>query len=78
MDVLGTLMAGAFDARSVEVSEHLAEEYQRIARLMRCEFFDAADFCSASTEDGVHLAETGHHALARGVADKVLEIFKEE
>ena len=78
MEVLGTLMAGTFDARSVEVSEQLAEEYQRIARLMRCAFLNAADFCSASTEDGVHLTAAGHRALARGVADKVLEIFKEE
>ena len=77
-NVLGTRMAGAFDARSVEVSKHLAEEYLRMSKLMRCEFLNAADFCRASEEDGVHLAKTGHHALARGVADKVLEIFKEE
>ena len=76
--IIAPSMAGTFDARSVEVSEQLAEEYQRIARLMRCAFLNAADFCSASTEDGVHLTAAGHRALARGVADKVLEIFKEE
>ena len=35
-EVMKTRMAGTFDARSIEVSEHLAEEYLRIARLMRC------------------------------------------
>ena len=55
-----------------------AEEYLRIARLMRCEYINAADFCRASDEDGVHLTAAGHRALARGIADKVREIFKEE
>ena len=78
MEVLKTRMAGTFDARSVEVSEHLAEEYLRIARLMRCEYINAADFCRASDEDGVHLTAAGHRALARGIAEKIREIFKEE
>ena len=54
------------------------EEYLRIARLMRCEYINAADFCRASDEDGVHLTAEGHRALARGVAGKIWEIFKEE
>ena len=67
-EVMKTRMAGTFDARSIEVSEHLAEEYLRIARLMRCGYLNAADFCRASDEDGVHLAAAGRPALARGVA----------
>ena len=31
-EVMKTRMAGTFDARSIDVSEHLAEEYLRIAR----------------------------------------------
>ena len=54
-EVMKTRMAGTFDARSIEVSEHLAEEYLRIARLMRCGYLNAAEFCRASDEDGVHL-----------------------
>ena len=77
-EVMKTRMAGTFDARSIEVSEHLAEEYLRIARLMRCGYLNAADFCRASDEDGVHLTAAGHRALARGVAGKVLDAFKEE
>ena len=77
-EVLKTRMAGTFDTRSVEVSEHLAEEYLRIAKLMRCEYVNAADFCRASEEDGVHLTAEGHRALARGIAGKIWEIFKEE
>ncbi len=77
-EVLKTRMAGTFDARSVEVTQGLAGEYARIAKLMRCGFLNAADFCRASQEDGVHLTADGHRALARGVAEKVLEIFKEE
>ena len=50
----------------------------RIAKLMRCEYVNAADFCRASEEDGVHLTAEGHRALARGVAGKIWEIFKEE
>ena len=77
-EVMKTRMAGTFDARSIEVSEHLAEEYLRIARLMRCGYLNAAEFCRASDEDGVHLTAAGHRALARGVAGKVLDAFKEE
>ena len=77
-EVLKTRMAGTFDTHSVEVSEHLAEEYLRIAKLMRCEYVNAADFCRASEEDGVHLTAEGHRALARGIAGKIWEIFKEE
>lgn len=77
-EVMKTRMAGTFDERSIEVSKRLAEEYLRIARLMRCEYLNAADFCLASEEDGVHLTAAGHRALARGVADKIRDIFKEE
>ncbi len=77
-NVLRTRMAGIFDARSVEVTQGLGEEYLRISKLMRCEFLNAADFCRASEEDGVHLTAAGHRALARGVADKVWKMFKEE
>ena len=77
-EVMKTRMAGTFDERSIEVSKRLAEEYLRIARLMRCGYLNAADFCRASDEDGVHLTAAGHRALARGVAGKVLDAFKEE
>ena len=59
-EVMKTRMAGTFDARSIEVSEHLAEEYLRIARLMRCGYLNAAEFCRASDEDGVHPVSYTH------------------
>lgn len=76
--VLATRMRGAFDERSIEVSAELAEEFERIARLMRCGFLDAARHCRVSDEDGVHLAADGHRALARAVAQAVRSLLGEE
>lgn len=74
--VLDTPMEGAFDARSVEVSQALAPHYERAARLMRCAFFDAAGVCQASDEDSVHLTAAGHLALARALKDKIYQVFE--
>lgn len=76
--VADTRMWGAFDRSSMEVSAQLAGEYERVARLMRCGFLDAARLCRASDEDGVHLTAEGHRALARGVREAVLNMLGEE
>lgn len=77
-EVMQSPMAGTFGMGSVEVSGQLAEAYRRVADALRCAYLDAAAHCCASEADGVHLTAAGHLALAHAVADKVLEIFKEE
>lgn len=76
--ILETPHGGIFGARSQEVTREAAHVMHRTARLMRCEFLDAADFCETSLADCVHLTKQGHLALAHGIAQKIRTIFGEE
>ncbi len=53
----------------------LAESYSRVAGDLRCDFFDAADSVSSSSQDGVHLDREMHHLLAAALVKKVAPIL---
>ena len=65
-----------FDALSVEISERLWKEYQKIAERNGCLFLNAGDVAMTSDADGEHLDEEGHAALAEAVARILLEDMK--
>ena len=68
--------AECFGEQAIEVSRGLAKEYARVARLLRCEFFDAAGYAEVAESDAVHLTREGHAGLADGLTRKILEIFE--
>ncbi len=53
-------------------SQRLAAYYQRLADVFNCEFLDAAKHITATLQDGVHMDEIQHQALAEAVAEKLL------
>lgn len=73
--VLNTRMAESFGEHALEVTRGLAAEYARLARLMRCAFFDAAPVAEVSPIDGVHLSRRGHARLAEVLAGQVCQIL---
>ena len=73
--VLNTRMAESFGEHALEVTRGLAAEYARLARLMRCAFFDAAPVAEVSPIDGVHLSRRGHARLAEALAGQVCQIL---
>ena len=64
-----------FGEQAIEVSKGLAAEYARIAKLLRCEFFDAASWAEVSSIDAVHFTREGHLGLAEGLFRKIQQIL---
>jgi lysophospholipase L1-like esterase len=77
--ILDTLMRSrhgeCFGEQAIAVTKGLAAEYARIAKLLRCEFFDAAGWAEVSPIDAVHLTKEGHLGLADGLARKIQQIL---
>lgn len=65
-----------FGPDAPEKSEKFAAEYARYARLMRCEYLDAAQYAVPSKTDALHLDQENHLKLAEAMAAKVREILK--
>lgn len=76
-EVNRTRYADCFGPNAVATVRGLGAEYARIARLLRCEFFNAAECAEVSTLDALHLTAQGHAALAEGLAEKIRQIFAE-
>ena len=55
----------------VEKSPHLAEHFERVARLNRCAFLDAEGIAEFNTVDFTHLSRKGHAQLAAKLAEIV-------
>lgn len=66
--------AQCFGEQAIAVTEGLAAQYARIAKLLRCDFLDAAGV-EVSAIDAVHLAQAGHLNLAERVCEKVRQIL---
>ncbi len=77
--ILDTLMrsrhAECFGEQAIEVTKGLAAEYARIAKLLRCDFFDAASWTEVSSIDAVHFTKEGHLGLAEGLTRKLTQIL---
>ena len=67
--------AECFGEQAIAVSRGLAAEYARVARLLRCEFFDAGSCAEVWTGDAVHLTREGHAALADALEVKIRQFF---
>ncbi len=64
-----------FGPDSVATLARLKDEYQRLARLMRCEFLDAGPVSELSPIDSIHLTPEGHRRLAQAMENKILDIL---
>ena len=77
--ILDTLMrsrhAECFGEQAIAVTKGLAAEYARIAKLLRCDFFDAASWTEVSSIDAVHFTKEGHLGLAEGLTRKLTQIL---
>ncbi|MDO4414522.1 MAG: GDSL-type esterase/lipase family protein [Erysipelotrichaceae bacterium] len=60
-----------FDIRSVQVSQKLAYEYQKIAEEHHILFLDSSLYAHVSETDGVHLDQENHLHFARAVCNVI-------
>ena len=60
-----------FGPDAIRVTRGLKDEYARIARLLRCEFVDAAQFAALSEMDSLHFTREDHLRMAEGMAKKL-------
>ena len=74
-NIMQTRHAPIFGEDSIDVSRELGPELSRVAKLMRCEFLDAAPYCEISKMDAVHMTKEDHLRLAEAVCDKVKTII---
>ena len=74
-NIMETRHAPIFGEESIEVSRQLGPELMRVAKLMRCEFMDAAPYCELSRADAVHMTREDHLKLAEAVCAKVRSII---
>lgn len=68
--------AECFGPQAIEITRGLTAEFARMARLLRCEYLNAADWAEVSELDAVHLSAKGHAGLADGLEKKIREIFE--
>jgi lysophospholipase L1-like esterase len=59
-------------------SNKFSEYYRRVTELYHCHFLDAARVIVSSDLDGIHFEADQHEMLAKAIAGKVKEIFKNE
>ena len=67
-----------FGVQAIGVSHDLTKEYARLAKLLRCEFFDAADSAEVSQLDAVHLTHEGHLRLGEAMSRRIREMFEND
>jgi len=58
-----------------EKSSEFHKHYDQIAKIKRCHYLNAAEHCSPSPVDGVHLDEAGHLALGLIVAKTIQSFY---
>ena len=73
--VMQTPYADVFGEKAAPMSRQLAKEYQRYARLMRCEFLDASLYASCSKEDAIHMTPQSHADLAEAFKNRIISLL---
>lgn len=63
-----------FSRASVRVCRQLKDSYARMAEKCGCAFMAASDYARPSSVDDEHLEPEGHAALARAIADRLVEM----
>ena len=72
----GTEVAATMGKGCAEKSAALGAEYQKIAQLMNCHYFDANTVVKENNHiDYMHLTAEGHVALAKALAEKIPSIL---
>lgn len=71
-----TRYRNCFGPDAIRVTRGLKDEYARIARLLRCEFVDAAQFAALSELDSLHFTREDHLRMAEGMANKLRVMFE--
>ena len=61
-----------------EISKAFAPAFEKAASDYGVYFLDASKIAMAPPDDGIHLDEAGHAAMAEAITKKVREIFSEE
>ncbi len=67
-----------FGPDAIRITKGLSAEYARIARLLRCEFADAAQFATLSESDSLHFTQEDHIRMAEGMTKKIRTIFENQ
>ena len=67
-----------FGPDAIRITKDLSAEYARIARLLRCEFVDAAMFAQLSEMDSLHFTREDHLRMAEGMANKLRAMFEND
>ena len=75
-NLMETRHGECFGPQAIEVSKGLSQEFLRISRLLRCDFFDAGPYAEVSPLDAVHMTANGHLRLAEAMAEKIKSILK--
>ena len=77
--LVGLMQAGhrpCFGVQAIGVTFDLVKEYARVAKLLRCDYFDASDSAEVSPLDSVHLTRVGHNQLGDAMAAKIRSIYE--
>ncbi|MDQ3076085.1 MAG: hypothetical protein M3Q34_03070 [bacterium] len=72
--ILDEGISQVFDSNSEDKSKRLKDIYKNFCDKEDCLFFNAADFCVAAGNEGVHLDEENNVSLGKALADKIKEI----
>ena len=73
-NVADTLFNDIFGVRAVAITKGFHQEFQKISRLMRCDYLNAGEYVSASKTDAVHLTAESHLRLAEAIYEKLRTI----
>lgn len=74
-NLMQTRHGECFGEQAVAVSAGLPREFRRIAKLMRCDFFDASPYAEVSLTDAVHMTAQGHVRLGEAMAEYIKQIL---
>jgi len=70
-----TGLFGEIFAGGAEKSRRLADALEDVALRHGCGFFDAGQVADVHPDDGIHLGEAGHAAVADALAEKLLQVL---
>ena len=74
-NLMDTRHAECFGEQAIAVSRGLGPELQRVSKLLRVDFFDAAPYAELSPLDAVHMTARGHIQLAEAMARKIKTVL---
>lgn len=74
-NLMETRHAECFGEQAIAVSKGLGPELNRVSKLLRVDFFDAAPHAEVSPLDAVHWTAEGHRRFAAAMADKLRDMF---